>query len=206
VSPSALYIRLGFAHITDWAGYDHMLFLLALVAGLGLRQWRRVLVLVTAFTLGHALTLVLTACDLVPPVGAQVEIAIAVTILLTALRNLFLDNSAKPLGFALLNPNGIPYASYGITLAFGLIHGLGFSSYFRSLLGSGTNRVMPLLYFNIGIELGQLLVVAGILGLAWVMVEWLRMPAKWWRIGISVVAALLAVWMIAERAFVQVVG
>jgi HupE / UreJ protein len=199
VSEFALYIRLGFNHITEWAGYDHMLFLLALVAGLGLRAWRRVLVLVSAFTLGHAFTLALTALDIVRFSAATVEISIAATILVTALRNLIFETSSAPLGHKPLNPKGILYAEYGFALGFGLIHGMGFSSYFRSLLGANGQIVKPLFYFNIGIELGQFLIVLNFLCLAWVVVEWLHFPAKWWRISISCIAAVLAIWMIIVR-------
>jgi HupE / UreJ protein len=190
LTPAELYLRLGFAHITDWLGYDHMLFLLALVAGLGLRMWRQVLVLVTAFTLGHALTLALTALDVLHIDARTVELLIPLTILLTAAGNLWPSTDGQ---------RGRWWLRYALAMGFGLIHGMGFSSYFRSLLGQDGRVVGPLLWFNCGIELGQLLIVAGLLGLAWVAVEWLRLPARWWRIGVSVLAMVVAAGLVVAR-------
>jgi hypothetical protein len=190
MSETELYLRLGFAHITDWQGYDHMLFLLALVAGYALRDWRRVLVLVTAFTIGHSLTLALTALEWIKVSSAWIELLIPMTILGTAVGNLFFPPELKPRSL---------WLRYGLALAFGLVHGMGFSNYFRSLLGGGGQILQPLLWFNCGIEMGQLLIVTAILGIAYVAVDVLKLPRSWWRVAISVLAAASASWLIVER-------
>jgi HupE / UreJ protein len=190
MSETELYLRLGFAHITDWQGYDHMLFLLALVAGYALSDWRRVLVLVTAFTVGHSLTLALTALEWIKVSSAWIELLIPMTILLSAVGNLFFLPELKPSSL---------WLRYGLALAFGLVHGMGFSSYFRSLLGSGGQILQPLLWFNCGIEIGQLLIVTAILGIAYVAVDVLKLRRSWWRVAISVLAAASAGWLIVER-------
>lgn len=190
MSEMELYLRLGFAHITDWQGYDHMLFLLALVAGYFLKDWRKVLVLVTAFTIGHSLTLALTALEVVHVPQDWIELLIPVTILGTALGNLLLPPTGQRKAL---------WLRYTLALVFGLVHGMGFSSYFRSLLGSGGQIVQPLLWFNCGIEIGQLLIVTAILGIAYVAVNVLSLRDRWWRVAISVLAAVLAAWMIVAR-------
>jgi hypothetical protein len=190
MTEAELYLRLGFAHITDLQGYDHMLFLLALVAAYTLADWRRVLVMVTAFTLGHSLTLALTALEVIHVGAAWIEFLIPLTILLTALGNFLPQQEGRRRGWAL---------RYGLALGFGLIHGLGFSNYFRSLLGNASAVIQPLLYFNCGIELGQLLIVTALLGMCYLLVNLIGLPARWWRVGLSVVAGVLALVMLIGR-------
>lgn len=152
------YIKLGFEHILDPQGYDHILFILALCASYTIRQWKQLLFLVTAFTVGHCLTLLLSGLRIVSISPDLVEFLIPVTIGITALYNLFTKDASHSGRFR-----------YAIALIFGLIHGLGFSNFFRALTEPGESIVVPLLSFNIGIELGQLIIVAayfGILGVA----------------------------------------
>jgi hypothetical protein len=162
-----IYLGLGFAHITDPGGYDHILFVIALCAVYTLRQWRRVLVLVTAFTIGHSITLALATLRLVNVSTNLIELLIPITILITAITNFFYvspvtDRQEREVRTSPLR--------YGLALVFGLIHGLGFSSYLRSLLGKESIIWQPLLAFNIGLELGQLLIVSLILGVSAVVV------------------------------------
>ena len=142
------YFQLGFEHITDINGYDHMLFLLALCAAYIYTDWKKILVLVTAFTLGHSITLSLAVLNIIPVNSAWIEFLIPVTIVLTAGKNVVLKQEKSSV------------ATYLMALAFGLIHGMGFSNYLRSLLGD--ELLLPLFSFNIGIEVGQLLVVLAI--------------------------------------------
>ena len=189
MSSIEFYLRLGFTHILDLQGYDHMLFLLALVSGFVWADRRKILLLVTAFTVGHSLTLLLTATDMLQISSATIEFLIAFTIFCTALGNLLLPPDARKPSW---------WLRYALALGFGLIHGMGFSNGFRSLLGtSGEALLAPLLWFNCGIELGQLLVVAVLMGVGYGVVEVLKLPAKWWRIGIAVFAggwAILLMW------------
>ncbi len=185
------YIRLGFTHILDLQGYDHMLFLLALVSGFVWADRRRIVLLVTAFTVGHSLTLLLTATDLLHINSDSIEFLIAFTIFCTALSNVLLPTDAQKKSW---------WLRYTLALTFGLIHGMGFSNGFRSLLGtSGEALLAPLLWFNCGIELGQLLVVAALMGITYVLVDLLGLSAKWWRIGISVVAGGWAIFLMLQR-------
>jgi hypothetical protein len=149
-------IALGVSHITDWQGYDHMLFLLALVARLDLRHaWRAALV-ATAFTVGHSLTLAIASLDLFRMPGDWIEFLIAVTILLAALWNL---RAGEPTAKQ-------QRLTYAMAALFGLIHGLGFSSFFRISRGETAGFVGGLFRFNLGVEIGQLVIVAVLLALA----------------------------------------
>ena len=185
------YLRLGFAHITDLEGYDHILFVIALCAGYGLRDWRRVLVLVTAFTVGHSITLALATLRLFTYRTDVIEWLIPVTILITAVANL-----AAPGKSDAGVPNRYPYARYGLALLFGLIHGLGFSNFLRSMLGREAGIVQPLLAFNIGLELGQLLIVAAILVLAFGCTRLLGVARRDWNLVVSGAVAGVALTLI----------
>ncbi|GLC24802.1 HupE/UreJ family protein [Roseisolibacter agri] len=161
------YLRLGVAHIADLAGYDHILFVAALTGGYTLGAWRRLLVLVTAFTVGHSVTLALATLRLVTVDAPLIEVLIPATILVTSLASIVLarrPDESRPWrrsGWrgADGGPRGGPLL-YLLALGFGLIHGLGFSTYLRALLGAESSIAMPLLAFNLGLEAGQLLIVA----------------------------------------------
>lgn len=147
----SMYFKLGVTHITDLVGYDHILFIIVLCAAYSLIQWKNILILITAFTVGHCTTLILALLNIVKISSDIIEFLIPLTILFTAIANIFQKNDyVKPLH---------QYFKYFMALFFGLIHGLGFSNYLRSLLGSESNLVKPLLAFNLGIEFGQLIIV-----------------------------------------------
>ena len=147
-----LYFNLGLQHIADLKGYDHILFILTLCAVYDLKEWKRVLILVTAFTIGHSLTLALATLDLIKMDTNLIEFLIPLTIFITAMANVLMRK--QKVSFLL------HYLKYSAALFFGLIHGLGFSNYLRSLLGSEKGLVLPLFSFNVGIEAGQILIVA----------------------------------------------
>lgn len=185
------YIRLGFEHISDFAGYDHMLFLVALTAIYRIQQWRSILVLVTAFTVGHSVTLILSSLDILTISSSIIEFLIPVTILITALNNLIGPNPAE--NDAKMNKN------YLMALFFGFIHGMGFSNYFKALLMDAESVAWPLLGFNIGIELGQILVVLFIVCIAYVFVDIFGIKHRYWNIFISGAAAGMALIFIMEN-------
>ena len=164
-----LYLSLGFDHISDLAGYDHILFLVALCAVYSIRDWKRVLILVTAFTTGHTLTLALATLNLVPVPGDLIEFLIPVTIFITGLWNVVRagDRSAASQRF-----------KYGTALFFGLIHGMGFSYYLRSLLGMEEGILMPLFSFNVGLEIGQVMIVIIVLLISFLLVDVLIVICK----------------------------
>lgn len=149
---------MGIDHITDLQGYDHMLYLLALVAWASLVDFLRVLLLATAFTIGHTLTLLLAGMGWVHPFGNWIEFLIPVTICCTALWNL-----RRKAGQEAAAVNRLTYV---MTIGFGLIHGLGFSSFFRMMRDESESIVFPLLRFNAGVELGQAALLLGFLAIA----------------------------------------
>ncbi len=181
-----LYFQLGWQHILDWEGYDHILFVTALCGIYLLKDWRRVLVLVTAFTLGHSLTLALSVLDQVRVDPAWIEFLIPVTIVITAMTSV-VQGLKRPKAWLV----------YAYALFFGLIHGLGFSNYLRSLLGAEHSITTPLLAFNVGLEFGQLLIVFGALLVSFLAVQLAGARQRDWNLflssaifGISFVMAL----------------
>ncbi|MGF7216706.1 hypothetical protein GGR92_002873 [Spirosoma lacussanchae] len=195
-----IYLRLGFDHITDPGGYDHILFVIALCTVYTLQQWRQVLVLVTAFTIGHSITLALATLQLIDYSTALIELLIPVTILITALTNLFYQEPRSRLQPTAQSPNR--YWRYGLALVFGLIHGMGFSNYLRSLLGREASIVQPLLAFNIGLELGQLLIVTLVLAIAFVVLDILRRSRLRWVLVVSGIVAGMAISLILNNELV----
>ena len=195
------YLQLGFLHICSWQATDHLTFLLALCAPYVLADWRRVVALVTSFTVGHSLTLALATLNVVQVNVPLVEALIPVTILLTALVNIY--RAGPALSQAPMPPAGsVVWAVPNLlAAAFGLIHGLGFSSYLRELLGREHRPVTELLSFNFGVELGQLLVVSLILLLGFGLLRGLGVARRDWVLTVSGaalgVSALLLVQMAA---------
>lgn len=191
MSTFRLYFQLGIEHILDFQGFDHILFIIALCALYTLRDWRKVLILVTAFTLGHSLTLALATLQVIKVNTAWIEFLIPVTILITALTNIF----RRQPGFT----TGKVYVNYAYAAVFGLIHGLGFSSYLRSLLGRGENMVKPLIAFNLGIEIGQIFIVLGFLLVAGLLVVVAGINRREWTLGISATIAGMAIMLILQN-------
>lgn len=175
------YLQLGFFHIFNLQAYDHLVFLLALCAPYVLKDWRRVVALVTSFTVGHSITLALATLGFVEYNPALIEKLIPVTILLTCIVNIARAGQASsrplrpvsPTPFILNLPNLL-------AASFGLIHGLGFSSYLRELLGRQSRPVLELLGFNLGVELGQLLIVGAILLLGAVLLRVFGVARRDW--------------------------
>ena len=195
-SQFSTFFQLGIEHITDINGYDHIVFLIALCAVYALNQWRRVAILITAFTIGHSFTLALAALQIVSPWYALIEKLIPCTIIFTALYNLREDT------FDNYQTKIMSYRSfilkYFCALIFGLIHGLAFSNYFRALQGAGQNIAQPLFAFNIGIEVGQLSIVFFILVVSYVVLNILKISLKSWRQFISGIAFGIAVTLLLK--------
>lgn len=149
-----LYIKMGLYHVLDFQAYDHILFLIALAVIFSFHQLKKVLWLITFFTIGHTLTLALSAYGILKIDVKIVEFLIPVTIFITGAVNIF--NSGK------LNEKK-ENINLAFALIFGLIHGLGFSNYFRMMIGKEEDKLMPLIEFALGIELSQVIIVLGIL-------------------------------------------
>ena len=195
ISTFTVYLRLGFEHLLDLQGYDHILFLAVLCAAYSLARWRELLVLVTAFTIGHSVSLVVATLRLVRVDTGLIEFLIPVTIVATAVTSLD--------GLRRQDPSGHRVAArplrYALALIFGVIHGLGFSNLLRLALGGERSLLVPLLSFNIGLELAQIVVVAGVLVVALVAVRLLSLPQSLWTLMLSVLAGSVGVLMAVER-------
>lgn len=191
-----MYINLGFQHISDLAGYDHILFLLALCAVYSIDQWRRLFILVTAFTVGHSITLALSSFGWVVIPSHIIEFLIPVTILITAIRNV-----AVPTSDQLTDDQGNMTGHYLVALCFGFIHGMGFSNYFRALMMDSSSITIPLLGFNLGIEIGQLLVVSIIVIVASLVVKFAQVKHRDWNLFISGAAAGISLVLMNDTAF-----
>ena len=189
-----LYLQLGFDHITDFNGYDHILFVVALCAIYRFKDWRKVLVLVTAFTIGHSVTLALATLKVIEYSTDVIEFLIPITILATAVANFFHKTSDS-----LLQPEKGGTFRYPMAMIFGLIHGMGFSNYLRSLLGKEESIITPLFAFNIGLELGQIIIVLIVLGLSFVFVDLLRVKKHSWTLIISGIVVGVALTLIKEK-------
>ncbi len=183
------YFSEGWHHIISWDALDHILFVVAISAIYLLKNWKQVLVLVTAFTIGHSVTLALSVFDIVRINDRLVEIAIPGTIMATAVFNFTLkDYTPKSLRL-----------NYFLALFFGLIHGLGFANALRFMLAKDQSIGWSLFAFNIGLEAGQIVVVISILLLSFIAVDKLALGRKWWVWVLSALAFCIALKMVTER-------
>lgn len=184
-----LFLGEGIRHITDIRGYDHILFIAALCLPYLLKDWRSVLLLVTAFTIGHSLTLALSIYNKIIVHSNWIEFLIPVTILLTAVENYFVKNFDVKRMF-------LRYAS---ALIFGLIHGMGFSNFLRSMMGKEESIISELLAFNIGLEFGQIIIVAIVMLVGFIFVQFLKVPRREWLLFVSGGIFAAALQMAIER-------
>ena len=184
-----LYFELGWQHILDWQGYDHILFVMVLCGTYSLSDWKKVLILVTAFTLGHSVTLALSALNVLSVDAGLIEFLIPVTILVTAAANIFQKRKQKKESTF----------RYLLALFFGLIHGLGFSNYLKALLGKSTNIVAELFAFNVGLEFGQILIVLATLTLSFFLIWVVKVRKADWAFFLSSAIFGISFVMSAER-------
>ncbi|MFT4533116.1 MAG: hypothetical protein ACJA1A_001339 [Saprospiraceae bacterium] len=204
------YTELGFDHILDPQGYDHILFVVALCAIYLIHDWKKILILVTAFTIGHSLTLALSSLKILNISATLVETLIPITIILTCMYNIWQAPTlpaapvAKKDGQSNLDvlpinqleaKNEKVMANYGLALGFGLIHGLGFSNYFKSMLGRDESIIMPLLSFNIGVELGQIVIVLGTLIASFLIVNIMKISRIHYTIVVSIIIVIWSIFL-----------
>lgn len=183
------YFGLGWEHIISWEALDHILFIIALAAIYLLKDWKQVLILVTAFTIGHSLTLVLSVLDIVRFPDKWVEFLIPCTIVITAIINLFQKNFT----YKSIRIN------YFLALFFGLIHGMGFANTIRFMLAKDQSIAMGLFGFNVGLEVGQIVVVAILLLFGYIMVNIFKINRREWVVFLSAGVFALALKMAMER-------
>lgn len=173
----------------DWKAMDHLLFIMALACIFTFNDWKAVIILVTAFTIGHSLTLALAALNIIKANSRWIEFLIPCTIVITAISNLFVRKySFKGIGLR-----------YYLALGFGLIHGLGFASTLSALLGKSQGIVVPLLGFNVGLEAGQLVAVLILLALGYLLQNILKMNRREWVMFLSGGALFSALIMVKQN-------
>ena len=189
MSDFGFYFSLGWEHIVSWDALDHQLFILALAAIYLLKDWRQVLVLVTAFTIGHSLTLALTVLNVIRFPSAWIEFLIPCTIVATAIVNLFQKN---------FTPRSIRI-NYFLALFFGLIHGMGFANKLRYILAQDQSIGWSLFGFNVGLEVGQIAVVMVVLALSYFFVQLCKVNRREWVIFTSAAAFGVATQMALQR-------
>ena len=176
------YFDFGWHHIIAWDAFDHLLFVLALSAIYVIGNWKQVLVLITAFTIGHSITLALSVFNIIRVNDKWVEFLIPCTIIITAGFN-FLEKDFKPKALRL---------NYFFALFFGLIHGLGFANAIRFMIAGDESLGWSLFGFNAGLEAGQITVVTVILLVSYLVINKAGLPRRWWVWSISAVSLIIA--------------
>ncbi|MGY8932580.1 MAG: HupE/UreJ family protein [Flavobacteriales bacterium] len=170
-----LYLKLGLTHVLDWQAYDHIVFLIVLVAAYNFSNWKRIFILVSLFTIGHTASLLLANYSVVTVSSKWIEFLIPVTILVAAVYNLFTSgkiNRSEKVGLF-----------YVITVFFGLIHGFGFATYYKMITGG--NEILPLFEFALGIEFAQLIIVTIVLILSFIFQSIFRFNKRDWVLVVS---------------------
>lgn len=183
------YLQLGWVHIISSDALDHQLFILALVAIFSFKDLKKVLILVTAFTIGHSVTLALSAFDIIRLPSNWIEFLIPCTIVFTALDNLIFSK----------NQEQLIKLNYFLALFFGLIHGMGFANSVRMMLAQEQSITIPLFGFNVGLEIGQIAVVIIVLSLFFLLSTFLKLQKKHWIIIVSIPILLFSLKMAIER-------
>ena len=186
-----IYFNTGLRHVLDINAYDHVLFLIALTIPYAFKDWKRVLLLVTLFTVGHTMSLLLSVYGFVQIKVNLVEFLIPITILITAVFHLFTagKNSKK---------ESISFIAI-VTLFFGIIHGLGFSNYFNTILpGNSSDKLLPLLEFALGIEAAQIIVVLIVLILSYMVQTVFRFSKRDWTLVMSSFVIGVVIPMVIE--------
>ena len=183
------YLNLGWEHIISLDALDHQLFVLVLVAVFAVKDWKNIFWIITAFTIGHSITLALSVFDIVRVPAKWVEFLIPLTIVITALDNILMRN----------RQNNLMKMNFYLALFFGLIHGMGFANTARMMIANEQHIFVPLLGFNIGLELGQIAVVAAILIIQFILLNLFKVNRKDWIMFISSGVFALSLKMTLER-------
>jgi hypothetical protein len=189
MSDFLLYLKLGLTHVLDWQAYDHILFLIVLVVAYNFSNWKRIFILVSLFTIGHTVSLLLVNYSVVAISSKWVEFLIPVTILVAAFYNLLTsgkNNRSEKVGLF-----------YVITIFFGLVHGFGFATYYKMITGG--NEILPLLEFALGIELAQIIVVTIVLIFSFIFQSILRFNKKDWVLVVSSIVIGLVIPMLQNN-------
>lgn len=187
-----LFLKLGLYHVLDWQAYDHILFLIVLTIVYSIYDWRKILWLITLFTIGHTTTLALAAYKIIAIDIKIVEFLIPVTIFITGLSNVLRQQKQQT---KMANINLF------FAFSFGLIHGLGFSSYFRMIVEESDAKLFPLLEFALGIEMAQVIIVSGILVIGYIAQSIFKISKRDWILVLSSIVIGVVIPMLVERKF-----
>ena len=193
MSPFRVYLELGLEHILDVQGYDHILFVIALCAIYQSNEWKKILIMVTSFTVGHSITLALATLDLIRFNSDVIEFLIPVTIFITAISNLFVKQLSS------VNARKLSF-NYLYAVFFGLIHGMGFSNYLRQILSKSESIFTPLFAFNVGLEVGQIIIVLIFMVIS-LIASILGVGRRDWKFFISSAIAGIAIMLMLEAKF-----
>ena len=188
MSDFTFYFIEGLKHIISWGALDHQLFIIALAVIYTFSDWKKVLILVTAFTIGHSITLVMSVLDIIRINSNLVEFLIPVTIVITALWNIFKGNKEKKIN-----------SNYFLALFFGLIHGLGFANSIRMMLASDQSIGLGLFGFNVGLEAGQIVVVLLILLFTKLLIDVFKVPSKAYILSVSILILIISANIAIDR-------
>lgn len=187
-----LYFKMGFTHVLDLAAYDHILFLIVLAVVFNMKEWTKLLWLVTLFTLGHSITLALAAYKVLEFPIDIIEFLIPLTIFITGFVNVITTKKTSTKS----NRLNLFFAFF-----FGFIHGLGFSNYFKMMIGQEQNKFLPLLEFALGIEGAQIIIVLSILIIGFILQNFLKTSKRDWVLVTSSIVIGFAIQMMLERIF-----
>ena len=185
-----VYLKLGLYHVLEWQAYDHILFLVVLTVVYTLSDWKKVIWMITLFTLGHTMTLALAAYKVLEVKVDIVEFLIPVTIIITALANMITSKKLHKSGINLI-----------FAFFFGTIHGLGFSSYFKMIVDDVDAKLFPLFNFAIGIEIAQIIIVSVILIIGFIVQKIFKVSKRDWVLITSSIVIGIIIPMLIERKF-----
>ena len=183
-----IYFKLGLNNVLDLNGYDHILFLIVLIVAYTFKDWKRVFWLITVFTIGHTISLILSTYGVISVKANLVELLVYITIVITALFNIFTagkNNNKTKLVLLLV-----------AALFFGLIHGLAFSNYFKVITSGISSKLLPMLEFSLGVEAGQIIVVLVVLILSFIFQTIFRFSKRDWVMVISAIVLGIAIHII----------
>ena len=187
-----LYFKIGLEHVIDLNAYDHILFLIVLAVVFNFNEWKKAIWLITSFTIGHTITLALSAYNIISVNAALVEFLIPLTIFITGVFNILRAKKAA---------TGNETLNFILALFFGLVHGLGFSNYFRLIIGKGEGKLFPLLEFAIGIEVSQIIIVFTILLIGSIFQNLFKVTKRDWILVCSSIVIGFVIPMMINRVF-----
>ena len=185
-----IWFSTGFTHILDWNGYDHILYVMALCVAFTFKEWKKIIVLITAFTIGHSLTLAASVFDVIVINPSLIETFIPFTIMVTCVLNIY---------HIYKNHLMLKSIQYALALSFGFVHGMGFSYLLKSLLGRQESVFMPLISFNAGLEIGQLVIVLGMVLVSVFLFTFTKFKNKYWIFTLSLFVFLVALFIFIQR-------